>query len=128
MANLVGISNRTIARIWQAHELKPHLERSFKLSNDKHFSEKLRDVVGLYIAPPENALVLSLDEKTQIQALDRTQPGLPFNRGRNGTRTHDYKRHGTCCLFAALNVITGKVFRAAKRDIGIRNTFDSFVK
>ncbi len=116
MAKIVGVSNRTVAKIWQAHELKPHLERTFKLSNDKHFTEKLKDVVGLYMAPPENALVLSVDEKTQIQALDRTQPGLPLNRGRNGTKTHDYKRHGTCCLFAALSVLTGNVIaRCEKR-------------
>ena len=116
MARTTGISNRTVAKIWHAHRLKPHLERTFKLSNDKQFTEKLRDVVGLYMAPPQNALVLSVDEKTQIQALDRTQPGLPLKRGRNGTRTHDYKRHGTCCLFAALNVLNGEVFaRCEKR-------------
>ena len=116
MAKATGVSNRTVAKIWHAHELKPHLERTFKLSNDKRFTEKLQDVVGLYMAPPENALILSVDEKSQIQALDRTQPGLPLNRGRNGTRTHDYKRHGTCCLFAALNVLTGEIFaRCEKR-------------
>jgi transposase len=109
MAKETGISKTKISLIWQAHELKPHLESTFKLSKDPHFTEKLRDVVGLYMSPPANAVVLSVDEKTQIQALDRTQPGLPFGRGRNGTRTHDYVRNGTCCLFAALNALSGTV-------------------
>ena len=91
------------------HELKPHLVRTFKLSNDKHFVQKLRDVIGLYLNPPEHALVFCVDEKSQIQALDRTQPGLPMKKGRAGTMTHDYKRHGTTTLFAALNVLEGTV-------------------
>ena len=96
-------------RIWKAHGLKPHLVKTFKLSNDQHFAEKVTDIVGLYLDPPDKALVLSVDEKSQIQALDRTQPGLPLKKGRAGTMTHDYKRHGTTTLFAALNVATGKV-------------------
>jgi transposase len=98
-----------VQRIWAAHGLKPHRVRAFKLSNDPKFAAKLHDVVGLYIDPPEHALVLSVDEKSQIQALDRTQPGLPIKRGRCGTMTHDYKRHGTTTLFAALNLLDGKV-------------------
>ena len=96
-------------RIWKAHELKPHLVKTFKLSNDKRFVEKVQDIVGLYLDPPDKALVFSVDEKSQIQALDRTQPGLPLKKGRCGTMTHDYKRHGTTTLFAALDVATGKV-------------------
>jgi transposase len=95
MARSAGIGVSSVQRIWRAHGLKPHLVKTFKLSNDPRFVEKLRDVVGLYISPPERALVLSVDEKTQIQALDRTQPGLPMKKGRAGTMTHDYKRHGT---------------------------------
>lgn len=109
MANACGASHAAINRIWRAHELKPHLVRTFKLSSDKRFTEKLRDIVGLYLDPPEHALVLCIDEKSQIQALDRTQPGLPLKKGRRGTMTHDYKRHGTTTLFAALNVLGGKV-------------------
>ncbi len=109
MAEAVGVSKSMVSEVWRANGVKPHLESSFKLSNDKHFTEKLRDVVGLYLNPPEHSLVFCVDEKTQIQALDRTQPGLPMKRGRNGTRTHDYVRHGTCCLFAALNVLNGEV-------------------
>jgi transposase len=109
MAERVRISESSVGRIWRAHGLKPHRVRCFKLSNDKRFKEKLEDVVGLYLAPPENAIVLSCDEKSQIQALDRTQPGLPLKRGRGATMTHDYKRHGTATLFAALNVLTGEV-------------------
>ncbi len=109
MAEHAGVSHTTVQRIWHAHELKPHLLRTFKLSNDKHFVEKLRDVIGLYLNPPEHALVYCVDEKSQIQALDRTQPGLPLKRGRAGTMTHDYKRHGTTTLFAALNVLEGTV-------------------
>ncbi len=109
MAYACGVSHATVNRIWRAHELKPHLVRTFKLSNDKCFTEKLRDVVGLYLNPPEHALVLCIDEKSQIQALDRTQPGLPLKKGRCGTMTHDYKRHGTTTLFAALNVLDGTV-------------------
>ena len=109
MAKHAGVSHTTVQRIWHAHELKPHLVRTFKLSNDKHFVEKLRDVVGLYLNPPEHALILCVDEKSQIQALDRTQPGLPMKKGGAGTMTHDYKRHGTTTLFAALNVLEGTV-------------------
>ena len=95
MARATGVSESTVGRIWRAHGLKPHLARTFKLSNDKQFVEKLEDVVGLYLNPPENAIVLSCDEKSQMQALDRTQPGLPLKKGRCGTLTHDYKRNGT---------------------------------
>src|SRR6202158_2540092 len=109
MAAAAGLSASSIQRIWSAHGLKPHLTKTFKLSNDKQFAEKVIDVVGLYLDPPDKALVLSLDEKSQIQALDRTQPGLPMKKGRAGTWTHDYKRHGTTTLFAALDVATGKV-------------------
>jgi transposase len=109
MAEAAGVSLRSVQRIWAAHGLKPHRVRTFKLSNDARFAAKVQDVVGLYIDPPEHALVLSVDEKSQIQALDRTQPGLPLKRGRCGTMTHDYKRHGTTTLFAALNVLDGQV-------------------
>jgi transposase len=109
MAAAAGLSASSIQRIWSAHGLKPHLTKTFKLSNDKQFAEKVIDVVGLYLDPPDKALVLSLDEKSQIQALDRTQPCLPMKKGRAGTWTHDYKRHGTTTLFAALDVATGKV-------------------
>jgi transposase len=109
MSAKAGVSPSTVGRIWKAHGLKPHLSRSFKLSNDKHFAEKLEDVVGLYMNPPENAIVFSCDEKSQIQALDRTQPGLPIKKGRCGTMTHDYKRNGTTTLFAALNTLDGTV-------------------
>ncbi len=98
-----------VHRVWRAHGLKPHLVKTFKLSNDPHFVEKLQDVVGLYLNPPEHALVLSVDEKSQIQALDRTQPGLPLKRGRCGTMTHDYKRNGTTTLFAAIDMAEGRV-------------------
>ena len=98
-----------VARIWREHGLKPHRVKAFKLSNDKHFIEKLEDIVGLYLNPPAHALVLSCDEKSQIQALDRTQPGLPLKRGRAQTMTHDYKRNGTTTLFAALNMLTGHI-------------------
>ncbi|WP_342242263.1 IS630 family transposase, partial [Inquilinus sp. OTU3971] len=109
MGKAVGLSHSSVQRIWAAHGLKPHLTKTFKLSNDKHFVEKVQDVVGLYLDPPDKALVLSVDEKSQIQALDRTQPGLPMKKGRAGTMTHDYKRHGTTTLFAALDVATGQV-------------------
>ena len=109
MAKAVGISVSSVQRIWRAHGLQPHRVRQFKLSNDPRFVEKLRDVVGLYLDPPAHAIVLSVDEKSQIQALDRTQPGLPMKKGRSGTMTHDYKRHGTTTLFAALNVLDGSV-------------------
>jgi transposase len=109
MAKAVGLSHTSVQRIWAAHGLKPHLVKRFKLSNDKHFVDKVVDVVGLYLTPPDKAVVLSVDEKSQIQALDRTQPGLPMKKGRAGTMTHDYKRHGTTTLFAALDVATGQV-------------------
>jgi len=109
MAAAVGISEASVRRIWHAHGLKPHRLQTFKLSNDPQFAEKLEDIVGLYLNPPEHALVLSLDEKSQIQALDRTQPGLPMKPGRAQTLTHDYKRHGTTTLFAALNTVDGSV-------------------
>jgi len=109
MAKAVGLAVSTVQDIWKAHGLSPHRWRQFKLSNDKAFAEKLRDVVGLYVAPPAHAVVLSVDEKSQIQALDRTQPGLPLKKGRGATMTHDYKRHGTTTLFAALNVLDGSV-------------------
>lgn len=109
MAEKQGVSKATINRIWQSHGLKPHLVEGFKLSRDPRFLEKLTDVVGLYLNPPEKALVLCVDEKSQIQALDRTQPGLPLKKGRCGTMTHDYKRNGTTTLFAALELAQGKV-------------------
>jgi len=109
MAEEQGVSKATISRIWQSHGLKPHRTKAFKLSRDPKFLEKLTDVVGLYLNPPDKALVLCVDEKSQIQALDRTQPGLPLKKGRCGTMTHDYKRHGTTTLFAALEVAQGKV-------------------
>jgi transposase len=109
MATAVGIAPSSVQAIWKAHGLKPHLVDTFKLSNDPRFAEKVEDVVGLYLNPPERAIVLSVDEKSQIQALDRTQPGLPMKKGRAGTMTHDYKRHGTTTLFAALDVLDGRV-------------------
>ena len=109
MAKAHGMSVSSVQRIWHRHGLQPHRTRHFKLSNDPEFAGKLRDIVGLYVSPPAHAVVLSIDEKSQIQALDRTQPGLPLKKGRCGTMTHDYKRHGTTTLFAALNVLDGKV-------------------
>jgi transposase len=109
MAQATGLSDSTIGRIWKNHGLKPHLIRTFKLSNDKNFAEKLDDIIGLYLSPPEHAMVFSCDEKSQIQALDRTQPGLPLKKGRCGTMTHDYKRNGTTTLFAALNTLSGEI-------------------
>ena len=109
MAKYQGISHTTVARIWQMHNIKPHLTKAYKLSRDARFVEKLTDVVGVYLNPPDKAMVLCVDEKSQIQALDRTQPGLPLKKGRCGTMTHDYKRNGTTCLFAALNVLEGKI-------------------
>jgi len=109
MAAATGVSLRSVQRIWAAHGLQPHRVRRFKLSQDPAFAAKLRDVVGLYLDPPAHSLVLSVDEKSQIQALDRTQPGLPMKKGRAGTMTHDYIRHGTTTLFAALNVLDGTV-------------------
>ena len=109
MAKAQGLSQATIRRIWKQHHLKPHLVKTFKISRDTHFVEKLYDVVGLYLNPPDKSLVLCVDEKSQIQALDRTQPGLPLKKGRCGTMTHDYKRNGTTTLFAALSMLDGKV-------------------
>jgi transposase len=109
LARAQGVSKNTIQRAWQDHGLKPHLTKTFKLSRDPRFLEKLTDVVGVYVTPPQNAVVLCVDEKSQIQALDRTQPGLPLKPGRCGTYTHDYQRHGTTTLFAALQVAEGRV-------------------
>ena len=110
MAKEMSISKASVSRIWRANGLKPHRVESFKVSNDPNFADKLEAIVGLYLNPPEHALVLSADEKSQIQALDRTQPGLPMKRGRGETMTHDYKRNGTATLFAALNTSNGEVF------------------
>jgi len=109
LAEALNTTHSFVHRVWQSVGLKPHLEKTFKVSNDPHFEEKLCDVVGLYLNPPENAVVFCVDEKTSIQALDRTQPGLPMKKGRCGTVTHDYKRNGTSTLFAALDVATGSV-------------------
>ena len=109
MAKAAGVSVSSVQRIWRAHGLQPHRVRQFKLSRDPEFVDRLRDVVGLYVDPPAHAVVLSVDEKSQIQALDRTQPGLPMKKGRAGTMTHDYKRNGTTTLFAAMNVLDGTV-------------------
>src|SRR5215831_7031365 len=109
LAEEMGVSQSMVQRVWRANGLKPHLVCTFKISNDPLFEEKLVDVVGLYLDPPQNALVISADEKSQIQALDRTQPSLPFVRGRCGTMTHDYKRHGTTTLFAAIEMVCGRV-------------------
>ena len=109
MAAQVGVSDTTVLRVWRQHGLKPHRVRGFKVSRDPQFVEKLEDIVGLYMSPPDHALVLCCDEKSQVQALDRTQPGLPMKKGRAATMTHDYKRNGTTTLFAALNVLDGQV-------------------
>jgi transposase len=109
LAEEMGVGHTTVQRVWKEHGLKPHLSRPFKLSNDPHFAEKVVDIVGLYLNPPDKAVVLCVDEKSQIQALDRTQPGLPIKKGRAQTMTHDYKRNGTTTLFAALDVKTGNV-------------------
>lgn len=109
LATKLGISDTTVLKVWQANGLKPHLVETFKVSRDPKFVEKLEDIVGLYMSPPEHALVLCCDEKSQVQALDRTQPGLPLKKGRASTMTHDYKRNGTTTLFAALNVLDGQV-------------------
>lgn len=114
MAAATGLDPMTISRIWRAHRLQPHRVEHFKLSRDPEFVAKLRDVVGLYVHPPERAVVFSFDEKSQIQALDRTQPGLPLKPGRCGTLTHDYKRHGTTTLFAALDVATGEILHECR--------------
>ena len=109
MAQSAGISEKSVRRIWHQHGLKPHLTRTFKVSNDPQFAEKLEAIIGLYLNPPEHAIVLCADEKSQIQALDRTQPGLPLKKGRCGTMTHDYKRNGTATLFAAMSTLDGTV-------------------
>lgn len=109
MATVLGVSAASVSRHWQAHGLKPHIVRGFKVSRDPNFIEKLEDIVGLYMSPPEHAIVLCCDEKSQVQALDRTQPGLPMKKGRAATMTHDYKRNGTTTLFAALNILDGQV-------------------
>jgi transposase len=133
MAGAMGISPSSVGRIWAEAGLKPHLTRTFKVSNDPHFEEKVIDVVGLYLNPPDRALVLCVDEKSQIQALDRTQPGLPLKKGRASTMTHDYKRHGTTTLFAALDVKSGLVIgeclprHRAKEFIGFLRTIDQTV-
>jgi hypothetical protein len=109
MAKVAGVGLTSVQRIWKAHGLAPHRIRAFKLSNDPKFAAKVRDIVGLYVDPPAHSVVLSVDEKSQIQALDRTQPGLPMKKGRAGTMTHDYKRHGTTTLFAAFDILKGNV-------------------
>ena len=115
LAKELGINHSFVNRVWREVGLKPHLTEQFKVSNDPNFEEKLRDVVGLYLSPPNNAIVFCVDEKSSIQALDRTQPGLPMKPGRCGTMTHDYKRHGTSTLFAALNTLTGEVIGQCKK-------------
>jgi transposase len=133
MAKATGLYPTAISRIWRAFGLKPHRLETFKLSTDPHFVAKVRDIVGLYLAPPERALVLCVDEKSQIQALNRTQPGLPLTFGKAATRTHDYKRHGTTSLFAALDVATGNVISKLQRRhrsaefIAFLNTIDAAV-
>jgi transposase len=124
MAAVLGVSPSTVMRHWRANGLKPHLVRSFKLSRDPKFVEKLEEIVGLYMSPPEHALVLSCDEKSQVQALDRTQPGLPLKKGRAQTMTHDYKRNGTTTLFAALNVLNGQIISQCHR----RHTHTEWLK
>lgn len=115
LADKLGVNHSFVGRVWQEAGLKPHLAKQFKVSNDPNFEEKLQDVVGLYLSPPENAVVFCVDEKSSIQALDRTQPGLPLKKGRCGTMTHDYKRNGTSTLFAALNTATGEVIGECKQ-------------
>ena len=131
MAQAVGAQHSFVNRVWQQYGLKPHLVKGFKVSNDPDFEKKVKDVVGLYLDPPERAIVLSVDEKSSIQALDRTQPGLPMKKGRLGTMTHDYKRHGTTTLFSALDIASGKVIgQCMKRHrhqefISFLNTIDA---
>jgi transposase len=115
MAQNQGVSKSTVNNIWRAHNLQPHRTETFKLSRDPKFLEKMTDVVGLYLNPPQQAIILCVDEKSQIQALDRTQPGLPIKKGRCGTMTHDYKRNGTTTLFAALNTATGEVYHLCQQ-------------
>ena len=123
LAKVVGTNHTFVNRVWREASLKPHLSKQFKVSNDPAFEEKLHDVVGLYLSPPENAVVFCVDEKSSIQALDRTQPGLPMKPGRCGTMTHDYKRHGTSTLFAALNTLTGEVIGECRK----RHTHKEFL-
>jgi hypothetical protein len=123
MARAAGISRASVGRIWQRHGLKPHRVETFKLSRDPQFAEKLEAIVGLYLNPPEHALVLCCDEKSQIQALDRTQPSLPLKRGRAGTMTHDYKRNGVATLFAALNTFDGTVIGVCKEPTAISSGY-----
>lgn len=124
MAKAQKVSRMAVHRIWKKYNIKPHRVKTFKISRDPHFVEKVKDIVGLYLNPPDRALVLSVDEKSQIQALDRTQPGLPMKKGYAGTMTHDYKRHGTTTLFAALNVLDGKVISACMK----KHRQDEFLK
>ena len=124
VAAACSISVSSVHRIWRSHGLRPHQIRQFKLSNDPNFAAKVRDIVGLYVNPPEHAVVLSVDEKSQIQALDRTQPGLPLKKGRCGTMTHDYKRNGTTTLFAAFNVLEGNVIGRCMQ----RHTHQEFIR
>src|SRR5271155_3956480 len=124
MAKVAGVSLTSVQRIWRAHGLAPHRIRTFKLSNDPKFAAKVRNIVGLYVDPPAHAVVLSVDEKSQIQALDRTQPGLPMKKGRAGTMTHDYKRNGTTTLFAAFDVLEGKVIGRCMQ----RHTHQEFIR
>ena len=124
MAKAQKVSRMAVHRVWKKYNIKPHRVKTFKISRDPHFVEKVKDIVGLYLNPPERALVLSVDEKSQIQALDRTQPGLPMKKGYAGTMTHDYKRHGTTTLFAALNVLDGKVISACMK----KHRQDEFLK
>lgn len=127
MARAVGISEASVRRVWHEHGLKPHRNQTFKVSRDPKFTEKLEDIVGLYLNPPQHAIVLSVDEKSQIQALDRTQPGLPMKKGRGETMTHDYKRHGTTTLFAALNTLDGSVLSQC-RDRHTNEDWIAFLK
>jgi transposase len=115
LAKEAGVSDTSVLRVWQSHGLKPHRVDAFKVSRDPKFVEKLEDIVGLYLSPPEHALVLCCDEKSQVQALDRTQPGLPLKKGRAATMTHDYKRHGTTTLFAALSTLDGQVIASCQQ-------------
>jgi transposase len=126
LGRYVGVSHDTVARIWKDHGLQPWKTESFKVSTDPHFEEKLVDVVGLYMNPPERAIVFSFDEKTQVQALDRTQPSLPMKKGRGSTMTHDYKRHGTTDLFAAMNVATGQVLYDTKDSHAAKDVLNFF--
>lgn len=124
MAKSQKVSRMAVHRVWKKYNIQPHRVKTFKISRDPHFVEKVKDIVGLYLNPPDRALVLSVDEKSQIQALDRTQPGLPMKKGYAGTMTHDYKRHGTTTLFAALNVLDGKVISACMK----KHRQDEFLK